>query len=494
MEFLDPEDKQARTKRLFIGYLLIAVLIGLATLILVYLAQGYGYDPNKGLTQNGLVFVDSRPGAANIYIDNEQVAKTDARLTVNDGTHSIAIKKDKYRDWNKSFNIQGGSVVYFSYPKLFPVDIPVGINQAYDTAPTWVSQSLDRRWLVMQKKPDDVVLSLIDTQKPTEAPANLTIPASLLVKVNGQYGSLKPVEWSDDNRHLLLQQITPDNRNFYIVIDRDDMALSQNITTKISINATSGVVSLRDKKFDKYYILDTATGFLSSADLKSGIQQTPVLTGVVAYKSYADNLIMYVTYDGVEPTLASVRVLSNQTDSYLFQSIARDPNNRYLLDIARYESKWYYVASSSANNRVLIYQDPLSKIKPANTTPASPRLGLVITNPMFVSFSDNARFIGIQSGKKFVVFDAELNRIYRYDSALAIADTQQAKWMDGHRLTVVTSGKVQVFDFDGTNVQTLTASRQEFTPYFDRDYNIIMTLIPQADGRTGLQTGQLIVN
>jgi len=117
-----------------------------------------------------------------------------------------------------------------------------------------------------------------------------------------------------------------------------------------------------------------------------------------------------------------------------------------------------------------------------------------LINPQSVSFSDNARFIAMQSGKKFVVFDAELNRIYRFDSALPIADTQIAKWMDGHRLDVVTNSKVQVFDFDGTNIQTLTASRDSFVPYFDKDYNIMMTFMPQADGRTGLQTSQLIIN
>lgn len=494
MEFLNPEDKQARTKRLFLGYFLIAVLIGLATLILVYLAQGYGYDPNKGLTQNGLVFVDSKPSTATIFIDNESKAKTDARISVNDGTHSITLKKDKYRDWNKSFNIQGGSIVYFSYPRLFPVDIPVGITQVYDTAPAWVSQSPDRHWLVMQKKATDPQLTMLDMQKPTDPATSLTIPTTQLVKVNGQVGTLSAIEWSDDNRHLMLLQTTPDNQRYYVLLDREDTTLSFNVTTKLSIPTANIIISLRDKKFDKYYLHDVSTGALSTADVKSGVQAVPLITGVVAFKSYADNLIMYVTYDGAEANQAKVFVLSNQTDKYLFQNVSRDPANRYLLDIAKYENKWYYVTSSTTNNRVLIYQDPLSKLKPGNTVAAAPRLGLVLVNAQYVSFSDNTRFISMQSGKKFVIFDAELNRIYRFDSALTIADTQQAEWMDGYHMTVVTDAKTQVFDFDGTNVQTLTASRPGFVPYFDREYTTITNFISQADGRTGLQNGQLIVN
>jgi hypothetical protein len=321
----------------------------------------------------------------------------------------------------------------------------------------------------------------------------MTIPLAQISNEKGSYGTIIAIEWSDDNRHLLLKQTLPSGKEAYISFDHEDVAQTINITNKIKLASPLKLV-LRDKKYDKYYAQDPVNGNIQTADLKNGLQTVPIITGAISFKSYADNLILYTTLVNAKPNAVNVMVLSNQTDSYKLQDLPIDANSHYLLDIAKYDNSWYYVTASASDKKAILYRDPLAKAAPNNTVPISPRLALLIDSPQFVSFSDNARFISMQNGKKFVIFDAELNRVYRYESPLAIAGTQQAKWMDGHRLTAVTDGKVQVFDFDGTNLQTLVASRPEFTPYFDRDYQYIYTLVPQADGHTGLQNGKLIVN
>jgi hypothetical protein len=117
-----------------------------------------------------------------------------------------------------------------------------------------------------------------------------------------------------------------------------------------------------------------------------------------------------------------------------------------------------------------------------------------LLNPQYISFSDNARFIGIQSGRQFVVYDGEQNTVFKYTSSLPIAPTQAAEWMDGHRLSVVTGGKEQVFEFDDTNQQTLTASLAGYSAYFDKDYKYVFTLIPQVNGKVGFENGRLVAN
>ena len=92
------------------------------------------------------------------------------------------------------------------------------------------------------------------------------------------------------------------------------------------------------------------------------------------------------------------------------------------------------------------------------------------------------------------MYDAEQIRVFRYSSSLNIQPDQQAKWMDGHRLSVVADSKVHVFEFDGTNTQTLISSRPEFEAYFDRDYTYVYTLIAQANGKTGFEFGKLVVD
>ena len=490
MEFLNPEDKRNRTIRLFIGYALIAVMIALASAILVYLAQGYGYDPNKGLSQQGLVFIDSKPAATEILVDGQ---KSNDRVTLGEGSHEVTLKKAKYRDWSKSFNLEGGTVMYFVYPRLFPVDIPIGVTKVFPTPPAWVSQSPDRHWLLMQQTAESPVLTVFDLLNPHDDPKLLTIPADQLAVIKGQYGKIAPVEWSDDNQHVLMIQTSADGKKNYLVLDKDNTDKTVNITSKLNL-IDGSVVTLRDKKYDKYFVHDVTTGELRTADLKNGLVASPILAGVVSFKSYADNLLLYTTYTGAKANEAKVYALSNQTDKYLLQSLPRDPNSQYLLDMAQFDNNWYYVTASVSGNQVYVFRNPLKRTKPSNKEAVVPQMSLALQNPQYVSFSENTRFIGMQSGKKFVVYDGEQNKVFKYSSPLNIAPTQQAKWMDGHRYKVVTDNKVQVFEFDGTNQQTLIASSPDFMAYFDRDYTYVYTLINQADGKIGFENGKLIIN
>lgn len=473
------------------GYALIAVLIGLATLILVYLAQGYGYDPAKGVSQSSLVFFGAKPGPANIYIDGEKKDQTDTRLTIGEGTHKVMLKKDKYRDWTKTLNVEGGSVMYVQYPRLFPANIPLGITKTFTGSPLWASQSLDRHWLLIQPKAQDPSLVLVDLLKPQTDSTSIQIPSTLLSSDKNGYGRFEPVEWSDDNKHVLLRQVLDSGKKSYIVLNIDVPAETLNLTDQLKLS-DNFTITLRDKAYDKYYAFNSSANNLQRADLKNGLQADAILTGVIAYKSHGDDVVIYISYDGAEASKASVRILSG-SDKYTLQPVKRDDQNKYLLDVAKYDGNWYYTAGSKSENKVILYRNPLSKASPNNTTPISPRLALVINSPQFVSFSDTARFIAVQSGKQFVVFDAELSRVYRYESEMNIAQEMQARWMDGHRLSVIADGKAYVFDFDGTNTQQLVNSRQQFNLYFDRDYKYVYSLIQQADGNTGLQNGQIVL-
>jgi hypothetical protein len=493
MEFPDKDSKRKRSIKLFIGYFLIAILVGLAALLLIYMTAGYNYDRNNGVIQNGLVFLESKPVSANIYIDNQSKGNTGARMVLNEGKHVINLKQNKYRDWSKTFTLEGGSVLYFIYPKLIPTTIKTGVARIFDNAPAWVSQSPDRNWLVLQQNAQAPVLSVIDLNKPTNEPVLNTLSATQLASVNGSRGTLSPVDWADDNRHLLLLQKMPDGNNHYVIYDRDNVDNSINLTEALKLT-TGQVIKLRDGKFDKYYVHDIATGDLFSADIQKGLNTTAILKSVVSYQPYADNLILYVTYDKAAIGQANVLVLSDKTNSYMLKSLPRDANNQYLLDLAQFKGNWYYVTASVSSNRIMIYRNPLKRSAPGNKQAINPQMSLELNNPQFVSFSPANRFFVVQSAKNFIVYDAEQNRVFKYSSSVNITAGQEAKWMDGHRLNVVADQKVVEFEFDGLNMQVLTDSQQSFEPYFDKDYQFVFTLASQADGKVALKSGHLFAD
>ncbi len=55
-----------------------------------------------------------------------------------------------------------------------------------------------------------------------------------------------------------------------------------------------------------------------------------------------------------------------------------------------------------------------------------------------------------------------------------------ASWMDGNRLHYVSNGKLNVFDYDGTNGQSLASADSRYLPAFAPDYKGLYTLVPNA--------------
>src|SRR5579859_1954324 len=96
----------------------IALLLG--AVILVYSANGYGINTKTGaVVQNGLIFLDSKPGGADIYINgNNNGSKTAARLILPAGNYTIVFKRAGYHDWSRSFSLTEHSISRFVYPFL----------------------------------------------------------------------------------------------------------------------------------------------------------------------------------------------------------------------------------------------------------------------------------------------------------------------------------------------------------------------------------------
>jgi hypothetical protein len=491
MEFFDKDTKRKHTTRLFLGYGLIAIVIAMATALLVFMAQGFNLSLDEGVTRNGLIFVDSHPVAAAIYLNDQNTETTSARLLLGEGRYQMALKTDGYRDWNKTFDLNGGEVLYFSYPLLIPNTIALTETAELSSPPVWAMQSPDQRWLIVQQNANSPVLTIFDLDNPTVLPILSTLPAQQLVGSGSQLGALTPLQWSDDNQHLLLRQNLNGGGYTYIVFDRENSDNSINITKRFSL-PTTGQISLRDKKYDKYYYYEPATQTLSNLDLQTGLSVTPLLNNVVAYKTTGDNLVLYVTYAGAAENQADVYVLSGG-DQYKLKSLMRDAQNSYLLDLAQYDHNWHYVVVSRQSNQVMLYRNPLRRAAAGNTEPIEPQLSLELTNPQYVSFSDKERFVAAQSGQNFVVYDVEQSLVYRFASALNIPAGQPAEWMDDYHFGVVADGQANILEFDGANTQALLNSLTGFKAYFDKDYRFAYSITQQADGRIVLLSGQLFV-
>ena len=475
MDFLDPKKKRAHNIRLYVGYALTAVALGMSTLVLVFAAYGYSIDRNTGdVIQNGLLIIDAHPESATIFVDGKSQGTTDSRLILPAGKYKLELQRQGYRSWTHSVNLEGSSIEQLVYPILFPSNLVSKTIQQYSAVPAMASESPDRHWFVVQQPNSTSSFDVVDLSTTKNAVTPISLPADTFNPAAGVH-TYEAVEWSTDNAHLLLKHIFAGGSEF-IMLDRGDPVASVNLN-KVFTGQSFTSVTLRDKKADQLYLLNNADGGLLQADIKSRAT-TPVQTKVLSYKSYQSNTLLYVTASAKDTSQVEVRVREGDKD-YLLRNLPIAGS--YLLEMAQFNGHFYLVSGSTADGRAYVYKDVLDELGDHPANAPKPFRVLVVAGAQYVSFSAIARFVAVQGGSNFTVYDFETNRQSRYDTKLPLAANQKASWMDGHRLSLVSEGFVNIFDFDGTNNQKLSTSFPAFTPFFDRDYTAMFTLNVSAD-------------
>ncbi len=484
MDFLDPKKRKARSRRLVAGYILMAIALALGSMVVLFRTYGYDLDRKTGkVIQNGLVYLSAKPQSARVFVNDQERGNTDTRLTIPAGLYKVELKRDGYRTWGKTFSLDGGSIEQLVYPRLFPKKIKPKDLQLYSHLPTFASQSLDKRWLIINQPGSNTKFDLFDLNNPDQNPEELSLASNLL---SSNSGRLSAVEWASDNRHLLVKHSLKNGSEF-ILIDRQSPTSSTNLSQ--ILNVGSAKISLHDKKYDSYFIFNSKT--LRTATLENR-NPKHFLSNVVAYKAFGNNTVLYATSSSTETNKVSIQV-KDSSNTYIIRTLPAGTS--YLLDLAKFKGQWLIMAGARSENRAYIYKDPFPFLRQKEAGLLTPAVTLRLNSPKFSSLSQNSRFMALQNGRSFAVYDAENDRRYYFDLASKLSQGQQAEWMDGHRLQAVYKHKVIVFEFDGLNGQTLTAASSPQTVFFDQGYEALYAVSPSVEvkGRSALTSGALKV-
>lgn len=476
MDYLDRKKELERSIILLTGYVLVGIAITIASIILLYQAYGFGLSKKGTVIQSGLAFFSSQPSPAKIYINGVlNNATTNARLELPAGAYQIKLSRAGYKDWHRTIELYGGSVAHFDYPFLFPNALTTTKmpGPGYKAAPSLVTQSPDQRWLMVGQPGSFANFDVYDLKNPAKAPLTISLPANLLSKATTAE-AWQLSEWTDDNQHLLLQHLF-DNKIEYILVDRTTPGQSSNLNTTLSVNPTR--LSLINKKFDQYYLYDAASAALQTASLKS-TAKTTVLGHVLAYKSYSDDTFLYVT-DSKAPAGKVLVNLAVGNKTVTIRSLT--PSASYLLDLTKYSGTMYVAVGATNADKVYVYKDPFGQLSQLPNQTPGPAQILHVEHPNYLSFSPNAQFIVTENGVRFGVYDIENKLTYNYTTTHALdTPVSHASWMDGNRLDYVSGGKLTVFDYDATNLQTLTEASSTYPPAFAPDYKHVYAITTSA--------------
>jgi hypothetical protein len=486
MDYLDPKKRFRHHVMLYVGYVLIGIAIVIGTIVLLYQAYGFGLGKNGTVVQNGLFFFSSQPHPANIYVNGARKSvRTNTRLSLPAGIYNVSLQRDGYRTWQRAIGLEGGSVQHVDYPFLIPKTLAPKKIQGYTAAPGLVTQSPDHRWLLVEQPGTLAGFDVYDLKNPTKPAESYALPDGLLTKAAGAE-NWQQSEWAGDNRHVVLQHIY-DGKTEFILLDRDDPAQSVNLNTALSLSPAK--LTLKDKKYDKYYVYNAAGGVLQASSLKTPAPQ-PYLDHVLSYQSYGDDTMLYATDSGAPAGKIQVKLRIGDKTSVIRTFPA---GTTYLLDLTKYDGSMYVTTGASSENKVYIYKDPVGQFAANPDRALVPSQVLHVTAPNYLSFSDSAQFIMTENGTEFGVYDIENEMAYHYFSPYTLDAPQvRANWMDGNRLTYVSKGKLVMFDYDNANRQVLVPAAGQYEPVFTPNYKFLYTVAPAAGGQFDLAQTSLL--
>ncbi len=481
MDFLNPKKEHRNHIMLILGYALIALAIGIATLVLLYQSYGFSISKKGDLTQSGLVFVSSQPKSSAIYLNGARYkANTNTRMVLPAGSYNMQITAEGYRGWQRQIVVGGGDVQHYDYPFLFPKTLNSASLLNLGAPPTFSTHSPDKRWLLLGEADSNGKFIEQDIRNPGKPlQSEVALPVSSFTNADTEQ-SWSILEWASDSRHLLALHTFNDGQKIaheYILIDRETPVDSINLTSALKLTENQ-VPSLFNKKVDQFYIYDSTAQSLriASADNTTTISQ---LDHVLAYKTYGTDKILYVTNN--PPTGKSAAseisvVLQDGQKTITLRTIPLGASN-FLLDIAQYAGDSYIAVAADTDTSAYLYKNPQSQVKTGANSFPEPWRRLAVAHPTYVGFSSTAQFVVAENAQQFAVYDAENVAMYRYTATQSIDPPQvHATWMDGNRLLYVSNGRLTVFDYDYRNQQVLQPASAAYLPTFAPDYSYIYSL------------------
>lgn len=426
----------------FVAYGVISLLTVITTIALLYVALGYRLGKSGEVVRSGMLLVDSKPESAKVTINGEEKdSSTPSRFVLPAGAYDLNLQREGYRPWNKTVDLGVSAVREVYYPRLLPLELtPRSLIKV--TAPDVISQSRDRKLIFTYstEMENPSLITLNGSKAPETQP--LALPTSI-PRENSLLGSLEPIEWSDDNRHVLVLQTLSAGKKRLLSIDVGRPERSIDITALFKNKIPT----------DPHFVPGTTDEFFAiQADQLnryelSGSKITPLLKQVKSYAIYNKNTVSFARISNDKKVL-EYGVLSDDGAVVVARGSVqtKDPLTSY----DEFDDYTYLTIGSSSDARATIYRDPLKKPILAKQLPYA-----YIKLPAIESLelSENNQFLLARSGQKVVVYNFDEALQYTYTLP---KDTTTVEWLDGWHLQLKTEeNKTYLAEYDGQNLSEL---------------------------------------
>ena len=487
-----PPSKRVQIIQRVAIYTTMSVAVTVLVAVLVFFMLGYQINRADGrIEQGGLVQFDTRPGGADINIDNKVLGtRTASRKTMTAGQHFITMQRAGYQTWQKSINVVPGSVLWLTYARLVPQDLkPANVANFASLSDTLVSPNSE----VMAIKEDATTptVQLADLTGDDVKLTKLDIPATAYTAPAADKTQTFSLEkWNASSRFLLVKHTHDDSKVEWLVIDTDNVTATKNITTLLGVDA-SQITFSPNNGAQVYALVD---GAVRKIDLGAVTLSGPLMSNVVEFSIYDNDTILYVTRPDASTAMRSVGYLDEGASKpRVLRTYSDDGSLPLHIAIGKYFDD-HYVAISYGHT-VEIMKGSLSK-SDATTASAFTSLATMAlaSDAQYLSVVTNGRFVVAQEAGSYTVYDIELKKTTT--TALqgdAPAVATELRWLDPYTIWTDRSGKVRIYEFDGANQHDLLSVTPGFSATYSPNGKYLYGLSQSSDAKYHLTRVRMIL-
>jgi hypothetical protein len=414
---------------------------------------GYRFDSKQGnLEQNAFLQFSSTPSGATVSIDGNVIgSKTSSKSSVQAGRHTIIMWRDGYQTWQKTINVQAGTLTWLNYTLLIPNKLPIESVANYKTIYNSLS-SPNGNYILVEPQSNVPTYKLIDISSDNIVSKDITIPTSMYSESStvGVTHTFSIEKWDGGERYVIIKHTYADKTE-WIVLDTQDVSQTKNVTKLFNIPIDKAVFS--SNSGNGLYIL--SSGDIRKVDLNADTITKPLVSNVTDFDFYNDSSVITYVGNGKAGTDERVVGLYREGDSSpaVLRTVMGEPSVPLYIATTHYFNE-NYVAISEGKK-----VDILSGSYPNTTSDNSNSLKVIssfstLQDVQLLSFSPKGQYVFVQSGSNFSSYDLE----YQTLSSSVITSTAVVpplQWLDEYHVWSDAGGILSIREFDGANAHTI---------------------------------------
>ena len=479
---IDLTSKRARLALRFFTYGVMTLATAVLTVVAVFYAMGYRFNQNDlTFTQGGLIQFRSAPEGAQIVIDGQlQNYTTPGRANLGAGSHTIEMKLNGYRSWQKTVVLTPGQLLWLNYTRLLPNSITTANLLSIDSVVNALA-SPDHKWMLVQQKADQPLFKLIDMSDPKKPVAtDLDIPESQLTKKDGTFGQFSIKEWDLNSRYILVDHANKDTHEI-LRLDRERAASAVNVSRLFGLNIAEAhfVGSNANLLYAK---TDTV---LRSLDIGSSSASAALVSGIQQFVVYGNDAVAFTATreaNGGTQQVAGIYAQGKEVIARTFSSAVK-------IQITYSEYTHHsYLAIDAGDGVVKILRDPTSTTKD-NTEVADINLGKPVS---WMKFSGSGRMLAVGNGNAVSTYDLDLDKLSAW-TVSGTAITQPLQWLDDYYLWTDAGGTFRMFEYDSANDREITSVTSGLAASLSADGAYLFSFEKSPSGAVELQASQLVL-